>query len=75
MVDIGAIRDGGAHMQIELTDVETEYLQRTLTSTLSELRGEIEATETRDFKAQLERDEDMLRAILGRLGVPVPSDR
>jgi hypothetical protein len=61
-------------MQIDLSDVETEYLQRTLSSTLSELRGEIEATETRDFKAQLERDEDMLRAILGRLGVPVPSD-
>jgi hypothetical protein len=61
-------------MQLELTDAETEYLQRTLTDTLSELRGEIEATDTRDFKAQLEQDEDMLRAILGRLGVPVPSD-
>jgi hypothetical protein len=61
-------------MHIELTDAETEYLQRTLTSALSELRGEIEATETREFKAQLERDEDTLRAILGGLGVTVPSD-
>jgi hypothetical protein len=62
-------------MQLDLNDIELEYLQRTLTSTLSELRGEIEATETRDFREQLQRDEDLLRGILARLGMAVPSDR
>lgn len=61
-------------MQLELSDVEVEYLQRTLTDALGDLRAEISNTDTREFKDQLQHDEDLLRGILGRLGVALPSD-
>ncbi len=59
-------------MQLDLSSNELEYLRRLLTSTLSELRGEIAATDTRDFKESLERDERVLRSIMERIDAPLP---
>ncbi len=59
-------------MQIELSDVETEFLQRTLTHELGELRMEIRATDSRKFKERLEQDQVLLKGLLVRLGASVP---
>jgi hypothetical protein len=57
-------------MHIDLSDAEIDYLQRALTHDLGELRMEIVSTDTFDFKAQLEQDEQVLRGLLSRLGAP-----
>ncbi len=59
-------------MQFDLDDPELEYLRRVLTSALTELRGEIAATDTHDFKESLERDEALLRSIMHRIDAPLP---
>ena len=59
-------------MQIDLSDIETEYLQRALTQALGELRMEIRATDSREFKERLEQDQVVLRDLLVRLGAPPP---
>ena len=56
-------------MQLELTDVEAEYLRTTLTRVFSELRFEVARTDTRVFRDRLKADEELLRAVLSRLGV------
>ncbi len=61
-------------MQLDLSESELEYLRRVLTSTFSDIRGEIAATDTRDFKESLERDEGLLRSIMERIDAPLPGD-
>jgi hypothetical protein len=54
-------------MQLELTGQETEVLSETLQIQLSELSGEIANTDKQDFREELKRKRDLLKAIQQRL--------
>lgn len=55
-------------MELRLESGEAELLKRVLTSYLSDLREEIGKTESYDLRQSLKRDEEQLKALLGRLG-------
>lgn len=55
-------------MNLELSETEARILRKTLEGCLSELREEIVKTEKHEWRVALHHEEDVLRAILGRLG-------
>jgi hypothetical protein len=59
-------------MQLELTNDEIELVRRILSSYLSDLRMEIADTDNPTYRRQLHEEEDAVRAIIARLGAPVP---
>ena len=54
-------------MQFQLTAEEATLLTRILESALGELRVEVRRTDTRSLHDELQRDEERIRALLGRL--------
>ena len=54
-------------MQFQLTAEEATLLTRILESALRELRVEVRRTDTRSLHDELQRDEERIRALLGRL--------
>ena len=54
-------------MQFQLTAEEATLLTRILESALGELRVEVRRTDTRSLHDELQRDEEQIRALLGRL--------
>lgn len=61
-------------MLAELSSAELEYLRRVLLEEFEELRNQISNTDTSDFRAQLQRDETMLREIPAGLGGRLPGE-
>jgi hypothetical protein len=59
-------------MQLELTNDEIELVRRILGSYLPDLRMEIADTDNPTYRRQLHEEEDAVRAIIARLGAPVP---
>jgi hypothetical protein len=60
-------------MNFELSPQEADYLQQLLQRSLRELRGEIAGTESLDWRRGLQGDEQMLKALLDRLGHLAPA--
>jgi hypothetical protein len=56
---------------LTLNDEERALLAEVLQETISELRMEIADTDSHDYRAELHKREDMLKALLKRLS-PVP---
>ena len=56
-------------MKIELDDSQLEYLQRTVTGALEDLRLEIAAMGPCSYRECLQREQDVLLGLLSRLGV------
>jgi len=54
-------------MKLELTEEETGILLEALKSYISELREEIVHTEKHEWRVSLHREEEVLKAIMGRL--------
>jgi hypothetical protein len=54
-------------MQLTMTSEECTLLNRILTEYLSNLRAEIAATDKYDMRAELHKEEEMIRSILSRL--------
>jgi hypothetical protein len=54
-------------MKLELTAEETQLLHRALQSYISELREEIVHTEKHEWRVELHREEEVLKAVMGRL--------
>ena len=54
-------------VRIELALEEAEELHFILESYLTDLRGEIRETDSRDFRASLKAREELLRKLLGQL--------
>jgi len=54
-------------MKLELTEEEIRILRAALEHTLSNLREEIVKTEKHEWRVALHREEDILKAIMGRL--------
>jgi hypothetical protein len=54
-------------MKLELTEEETHLLHKVLEGYISELREEIVHTEKHEWRVALHREEDVLKAIMGRL--------
>jgi hypothetical protein len=59
-------------MELSLQPRESEVLARVLTSSLADLRMEISGTEDYDYRESLKSDEEVIKAILARLGVKHP---
>lgn len=55
-------------MQIDLTKEELEVLREVLERTAAELRGEVHKTEAADWKTALKAREQLLGAVLAKLG-------
>lgn len=55
-------------MQLEISDDEAALLRDMLANDLSNLREEIYKTENRDMHQALKRNEELLTAIVKRLG-------
>ena len=55
-------------MNLELTDVEREFLLSLLQDRLGELREEIHHSRVADFTAQLKTTEQCVRGLIGKLG-------
>jgi len=64
-------------LQLELTEPEAELLREVAEEWLSDLRMEIGATDSLDYREALKGKESLLRDVLERLAVPVrvPSGR
>lgn len=62
-------------MTLTLTREEHEFLRETLKRYLADLDREIARTDSRTFKAQLKRDEEIARKLIERLSsAPVTAD-
>lgn len=53
---------------LSLNDEERELLEEVLKETISELRMEIADTDSHDYRAELHKREDMLKAMVKRIG-------
>jgi hypothetical protein len=64
-------------LKLELTDPEAELLREVAEEWLSDLRMEIGATDSLDYREALKWKESLLRDVLQRLAAPVtvPSGR
>lgn len=60
-------------MDLELTDAEAAMLRTVLDRTLRDLRYEIVDTDRREYRQGLQEDEVVIRALLDRLGGPLPN--
>lgn len=54
-------------VRLELTDREAVILSEILESYLSDLRGEIVATENKEWRADMKEREEFVRNLIGRL--------
>ena len=62
-------------MTLTLTQEENEFLRETLKRYLADLDREIARTDSRTFKAQLKRDEEIGRKLIERLSsAPMTAD-
>jgi hypothetical protein len=52
---------------LSLNDEERDLLEEVLKETISELRMEIADTDSHDYRAQLHKREDMLKALAKRI--------
>jgi hypothetical protein len=59
-------------MELSLEPRESEVLARILTASLGDLRMEISNTERYEYRESLKADEEIIKAILERLGVKHP---
>jgi hypothetical protein len=57
-------------VRIELDGDEAQLLDRILISYLGELRMEVRATDNRRLRAELKREEELLRRLIERLHKP-----
>jgi hypothetical protein len=55
-------------MTLTVTDEEQELLGRLLAGRLRDLRVEIRHTDSREFRTELRREEDVIEKLMGRLG-------
>jgi hypothetical protein len=62
--------DGGPRVRIELDEDEAQLLDRVLISYLGELRIEVRGTDNRRLRAELKREEGLLRKLIERLHKP-----
>jgi hypothetical protein len=53
---------------LTLNDEERELLEEVLKETISELRMEIADTDSHDYRVELHKREDMLKAMVKRIG-------
>jgi len=58
-------------LHVDLADEECAVLRHLLELKLRDLQHEIHHTDSREFKAGLRRQEDVVRRLLGRLGTEV----
>jgi hypothetical protein len=65
-------RSEGDSMQVELSDDEVELLREVLDTTVADLSPEIADTDNPFYRRGLVGRRDHIRAILDKLGGPVP---
>ena len=60
---------------ITLSDEERNLLAEVLQETISELRMEIADTDSHDYRAQLHKREDMLKAMVKRISTVAETEK
>ena len=60
-------------LHVDLADEECTVLRNLLELKLRDLQHEIHHTDSREFKAGLRLQEDVVRRLLGRLGAEAPA--
>ena len=60
-------------LHVDLADEECTVLRHLLELKLRDLQHEIHHTDSREFKAGLRLQEDVVRRLLGRLGAEAPA--
>jgi hypothetical protein len=67
--------DGASRVRIQLDGEEVQLLDRVLSSYLGELRMEVRVTDNRRLRAELKREEEILRRLITRLHKPASRER
>jgi hypothetical protein len=67
--------DGASRVRIQLEGEEVQLLDRILTSYLDELRMEVRSTDNRQLRAELKREEAILRRLIERLHKPASREQ
>jgi hypothetical protein len=65
--EVGSRRRGQINRTIQLAEEEAEVLRSVLEEYISELRMEVANTDSMDFREDLKRKEEILKALVGRL--------
>lgn len=60
---------------LTLNDEERDLLAEVLQETISELRMEIADTDSHDYRAQLHKREDLLKAMVKRVSTEAPVEK